>query len=485
MNLGIIRLMLGRLLWIIAGLMVFPLFVALFYQESWHNLLALSGSIVLALLGGLVLRIKMPTNKQMFAREGFILCALSWLALSIFGALPFYFSGAVPSYVDALFETASGFTTTGASVLTNVEALPKSMAFWRSFTHLIGGMGVLVFILAILPANERHSSSIYLMKAEVPGPTFDKLLSKIKDTSRILYQIYLAMTMVLILLLMAGGMSLFDACIHAFGTAGTGGFSNYAAGVGSFHSPYIEYVLGVGMLLFGINFNLYYLLLLKQFKSVFKDEELRWFLSIVGIAMLLISGSLWSSYTDHWRMFRDVFFTVSSVISTTGFATVNFGAWPLFAQVILLGLMFFGSCAGSTAGGLKISRVALIFKSFSAEIKSTLNPNRIVRLKFNAKPVPAETVHGIHSYFVLYIIIFAAAVLLVSPYCNSLLTAVSSVAATLNNIGPGLDAVGPSANFAFFPTWPKLLLTLTMIIGRLEILPVILLFSPRAWKKGC
>lgn len=485
MNYGMIRFIMGRFFIILGGLLLIPLLVSFYYEEPWPIHLSFFGVAVFCFLAGLLLSFRAPRKKRVFAREGFVLCSLVWIALSLFGSLPFVFSGYIPRLVDAFFETASGFTTTGASILTNVEALPQSLLFWRSFSHLVGGMGVLVFVLALLPSTESDSSSVYILKAEVPGPTFGKLVSKVKDLSRILYIIYLSMTVVLILALLICGMPLFDSCIHAFGAAGTGGFSSKAASVGYYHSASVDWVLGVGMIVFGVNFNLYYLLLLKQFKAVFQDEELKWYLGIITGACVLLGINLWSQYSgQHGLMVRDIFFTVSSIITTTGYATADFDKWPLFSRAILLGLMFCGACAGSTAGGLKVSRVAILIKNVRGELSRALNPNRVVTVRFNRKPILTETRKGVLNYFAFYVLVYAIAVLAITPSAKNFLSAVSAVAATFNNIGPGFDMVGPTQSYASLSDFAKWVLSLVMIMGRLEILPVFLLFSPRTWRRG-
>ncbi|NMA24333.1 MAG: TrkH family potassium uptake protein, partial [Clostridiales bacterium] len=361
MNKGIVRFVLGRIMLVEAGLLLFPLIVGLIYGEGFRTVGGFLITIGILIALGLSIGLKSPKSTRFYTKEGLVIAGLSWFILSVFGCLPFLISGEVTSFADALFETASGFTTTGSSILTDVEAMSRSLLFWRSFTHLIGGMGVIVLALAVLPATS--SESVHIMKAEVPGPTFGKLVSKLKDTARILYIIYLSMTAVLIVLLVLGGMDLFDAALHAFGAAGTGGFGIKASGVLYYNSAYIETVLGIAMLAFGVNFYVYYLILIRQAKRALRNEELRWYLAIVIGAVVLICLDLSKRYGDVPRMIRDVFFTVSSVITTTGYTTADFGSWPLPSQCILLLLMFFGACAGSTGGGLKISRVAILVKT--------------------------------------------------------------------------------------------------------------------------
>jgi trk system potassium uptake protein TrkH len=378
------------------------------------------------------------------------------------------------------FETVSGFTTTGSTILTNVEAMSHSMLFWRSFTHLIGGMGVLVLALAFLPAS---SETVHIMRAEVPGPTFGKLVSKIRDTARILYIIYLSMTAVLIVLLMFGGMDWFDACIHAFGTAGTGGFSSRTASVLAYNSAYIEVVLALAMLAFGVNFALYHLILIRQAKRALKNEELRWYLLIILAAVVIISLNIGSRYTSVLVLLKDVFFTVSSVITTTGYSTVDFGSWPVLSHVVLMLLMFIGACAGSTGGGLKISRIAILIKAAVADLRRSKDPNLVVGVKFEKQPLKDGAIRSVSRYFVIYVIVFIILLLLVCIDKTDFLTAFSAVTATINNIGPGLGAVGPTYSFAEFSSFTKIVLSISMIAGRLELYPVLILFLPSTWRK--
>ncbi len=481
MNKGIVRYVLGRMLLVEAGLMTVPLVVGLFYQESLKSVGSFIIVIALLMITGLATGIKEPKNTRLFTKEGLVIAALSWFLLSFFGGLPFVFSGEIPSLVDAFFETSSGFTTTGASILTNVEAMCHSMLFWRSFTHLIGGMGVLVFALALLPNT--NPRSVNIMKAEVPGPVFGKLVSKLRDTARILYIIYLAMTATLIILLMFGGMDWFDASLHAFGAAGTGGFGIKSTSVAFYNSAYIDYVLGVAMIAFGVNFNLYYFILARQAKKALKNEELRWYLAIVLIAVVLICINLSGQYDSVSRMIRDVFFTVSSVQTTTGYSTVDFGSWPVFSHAVLLLLMFFGACAGSTAGGLKISRVGVLIKTAFAEIRKSKEPNQVVCVKYDGNILDKSALSSIARYFVIYIGVFFGLVLLLCLDAPDFLTAFSAVAATYNNIGPGLGMVGPTFSYAGLPAFSKILLSVGMIAGRLELYPVLVLFMPSTWRK--
>lgn len=476
-----VKYTIGRLLQVEAILLVAPLAVSIIYQEEWKYSFSFLSISLLLLTIGYLLSNKKPIKKNMFAKEGFIIVSLSWILLSFFGSLPFVINGDIPRLIDAFFETSSGFTTTGSSILTDVEVLAQSSLFWRSFTHLIGGMGILVFALAILPQIE--SESVHIMKAEVPGPVFGKLVSKLSSSARILYKIYLILTAVVVILLLFGGMNLFDALLHAFGAAGTGGFGIKNGSIAPYDSAYIDYVLSFSMLVFGVNFNLFYLVLIGQMKVVFKSEELRWYIGMVLAAVTLICLNLFSHYDSFWRMLRDVFFSVSSIITTTGFSTADFGSWPVFSQTVLLILMFFGASAGSTAGGLKISRVAILWKTAVSEFKRNANPNRIVTIKYEGKPLDKEVKHSVTNYFVIYMIIFFALLLLISFDAPDFTSAFSAVAATFNNIGPGLGTVGPLASYAHVSDFSKLILSFAMIAGRLEIFPILILFNRNTWRK--
>lgn len=481
MNYGYVRVILGRILLLEASLMIPSLLLSLYFREPGHVQIALGVSMAVTFSLGILMSLRPPMKTSFYAREGFVIVSMTWIMLSLFGALPFFLSGAIPSPIDAFFETASGFSTTGASILTNIEAVPLSLLFWRSLTHLVGGMGVLVFVLAIMPRVE--SEAVHIMKAEVPGPVFGKLMARVSNSARILYLIYLGMTAVLVVLLLAGGMPLLDSFIHAFGAAGTGGFSLKNTSIGHYDSAYIEMVLAVAMILFGVNFNLYYLVLVRQVKTALKNEELHWYLGIVAASLIVIAISVRALYDSTGQLLRDVFFTVSSIITTTGYTTVDFDRWPLIAHVILLMLMFSGAMSGSTGGGLKITRVALLVKTGLQEIRHTISPNRREPLKFSGKTMDHQLQRSINTYFMAYTLFFGASLLIISTQAPDFTTAFSAVAATINNIGPGLATVGPTGNYAGFSNVSKLVLTFTMIAGRLEILPVLVLFSPRTWSK--
>lgn len=486
MNISMIRVMLGRMIWLESILLIIPLFVGLFMGDPARVYLSYAATALIGFGIGVLLTRRPPKETRFHVKEGFVITSLSWIILSLLGGLPLSLSGDFPSFIDGFFEISSGFTTTGASVATDVEALSYATLFWRSFTHLIGGMGILVFILALLPKIQ--NDQVHVMKAEVPGPTFSKVVAKLGSSARILYLIYLGMTLVMFLVLVFLGMPVFDALLHAFGTAGTGGFGIKANSVGYYSSPAIHYAIAIGMILFGVNFNLYYLILLRKFKRVFKSEELRWYLSFIAVATIFITIQL-SVFFDPAKnnleeTFRHSFFTVASIITTTGFTTANFDAWPLFNHIILLLLMFVGACAGSTGGGLKVSRVAIAIKSAFAEFRRTREPRRITHIKFEGEPVSGNQLRSILSYIAMYICVFTIILLVISLDGNDFATAFSAVASTINNIGPGLSVVGPMSSFAGFSPFSKIILSFAMIIGRLELWPILILFSASTWKKA-
>ena len=468
----------GRILLTEAALLVLPAVTALAYGESLRPFL-LTALLLVAV--GLIMGRKKPIRTALYARDGFAVVALAWLLMSAFGALPFVISGDIPFYVDAFFETVSGFTTTGASILTEIEPLHRGILFWRSFTHWVGGMGVLVFVMAILPMTDGHG--MHLMRAEVPGPSVGKLVSRMSDTAKILYGIYLVLTVIEIVLLMAGGMPLFDSCIHAFGSAGTGGFSNRNLSVGAYDNAYFDVVIGVFMLLFGVNFNLYYFLLIKRFKDVFHSEELRAYLGIVAAAVIAIAVDILHIYGSVGKSLRYAFFQVSSIITTTGFATADFNTWPTFSKGILVVLMFVGACAGSTGGGVKVARVVILVKSSLADMRKMLHPNAIATVRFEGKPLTERSVRGVHVFISVYVLVFAVSFLLLTLEGFDLVTTFTALAACINNIGPGLEVVGPMGNYAQFSLWAKLLLSFNMLVGRLEIFPMLLLCAPSIWKR--
>ena len=475
-----IGFVIGRILLTEAALLMLPMAVAAAYGEA--VLPFLIPALLLAVIG-LALGLKAPKRSSLYARDGFAVVALAWVLMSAFGAMPFVISGDIPHFVDAFFETVSGFTTTGASILTEIEPLHRGILFWRSFTHWVGGMGVLVFVMAILPMSAGDGHGMHLMRAEVPGPSVGKLVSRMSDTAKILYGIYLVLTVIEIILLMVGGMPLFDSCIHAFGSAGTGGFSNRNLSVGAYDNAYFDVVIGVFMLLFGVNFNLYYFLLIKRFKDVFHSEELRAYLGIVAAAVIAIAVDILHIYGSVGKSLRYAFFQVSSIITTTGFATADFNTWPTFSKGILVVLMFIGACAGSTGGGVKVARVVILVKSSLADMRKMLHPNAIATVRFEGKPLTERSVRGVHVFISVYVLVFAVSFLLLTLEGFDLVTTFTALAACINNIGPGLEVVGPMGNYAQFSPWAKLLLSFNMLVGRLEIFPMLLLCAPSIWKR--
>ena len=473
-----IAYIIGRILLTEAALLVLPLLVTFLYGESPVPFLI--PILLLALCGG-AMGWKKPKSTALYARDGLAVVALAWICMSLFGALPFVLSGDIPNYVDAFFETVSGFTTTGSSILTEIEPLSRGGLFWRSFTHWVGGMGVLVFVMAILPMNDGHG--MHLMRAEVPGPTVGKLVSRMSDTAKILYSIYLVMTVVEIVLLLVGGMPLYDAAIHAFGTAGTGGFSCRNLSVGAYDSVYFDVVIGVFMLLFGVNFNLYYFLLIRRFRDVLHSEELRAYLLIVAASVLAIAVNISHLYQSFAASLRYAFFQVSSIITTTGYATADFNAWPAFSKAILVILMFVGACAGSTGGGMKVARIVILAKTSVCDMRKMLHPNAVATVRFEGKPIGEKNIRSVHLFLTVYLIVFTISCLLLSLEEMDLVTTFTAVAACMNNIGPGLEVVGPMGNFAAFSPWAKVLLSFDMLVGRLEIFPMLLLFAPSIWKR--
>ena len=477
MNIRMIAQILGKVLCTIAVLLLLPAVVALLYGESpFPFLLAV---VICAALGGGLILLK-PTSTKIYAREGFVCVGLSWVGISLLGALPFVLNGDIPNYIDAVFETASGFTTTGASILTDVEVLSRSGLFWRSFTHWIGGMGVLVFIMAVLPMS--GSRSMHIMRAEVPGPTVGKLVPSARKTAGILYLIYIILTLTEVIFLLFGGMDLYDALIHSFGTAGTGGFSNRAASIG-YYNAYIQVVITVFMFLFGVNFNLYYLVLLGKVKEAVKSEELHWFIGISAVSIILITLNILPLYQHLGESLRLSAFQVGSIISTTGYATADFNQWPEFSKWILVMLMLCGSCAGSTCGGMKISRIVLLFKGIRQELWRQQHPHGVSVVRLEGKPVAETTLHTTLVFAACYIGILFFGTLLLSLDGFDFTTNFTGTLACISNIGPGLNVVGPAGNYALFSPLNKLLLTFIMLLGRLEIFPLLLLFSPSVWRK--
>ncbi len=435
-----------------------------------------------ALTGSLMSYLLKPQREDLTAKDGMAVAGLSWVILSFFGALPMVFSGAIPHLVDAYFETVSGFTTTGSTILTEIEHLPKGVLFWRSFTHWIGGMGVLVFTLAVLPRLSGRTA--HLARAESPGPTFAKLLPKMGDTAKLLYSLYFILSLTETLLLLLAGMNLYDALIHTFGTAGTGGFSNYNASVGAFQNPLIEWIIGVFMMLFGVNFAVYFHILRKEKDAILQSEELWFYLILIGAATLLMTVTILPRYPGFFTALRTAFFQVTSIASTTGFATADFNLWPLFSRALVVLLMCLGACAGSTAGGFKLSRILLLFKSSYRDLEHTLQPRKVAVVRFEGKPVQESTLAQVGVYLAIWLFLAVTGTLLLCIRQTDFVTAMTAALTCLSNVGPGLNGVGPSENFAFFSPAAKLLLSFLMLAGRLEIYPVLLLFSPNVWRKN-
>ena len=477
MNGAMIVYILGQVLRIEGLLMLPSFFVGLIYGEK-QGMAFLIWGLVCVLIGTLI-TLKKPRNTMLYLKEGCVSTALCWIVLSAFGAVPFVMTGEIPRFLDAMFETVSGFTTTGSSILTDVEAMSHPSLFWRSFTHWIGGMGVLVFLLAVLPMA--GGSQFQLMKAESPGPSVGKLVPKVGATARILYLIYFAMTVVTIVLLLLGGMDPFDAFTISFGTAGTGGFGVRADSCASY-SPYCIWVITVFMLLFGVNFNFYYYLIYKRIRDAFQMEEVRWYFVIVAAAVVVCLVPLLGTF-EPFEAFTHAAFQVSTIITTTGFATVDFDLWHSAAKTVLVLLMFCGACAGSTGGGIKVSRMVVFVKSAVKEVGSYIHPRSVKRVKVEGKPVEPEAIRSINVYLTTYMVIFTASVFLISLEGKDLITTFTAVAATINNIGPGLELVGPTASFAHMSDLSKCVLIFDMLAGRLELFPMLILFYPVIWKQ--
>lgn len=463
----------GRIILIEAALMVLPLLVALYYGDgdAW----AFAVTILAALIPGVLMARVRQSDRRLSSRDGYFIVAATWIIISLIGAMPLYMAGGFRSYWSALFEIASGFSTTGASVLAQPELLGHGVLFWRSFTHWIGGMGVLVFVMMVMPME--NDNSMHLVRAEVPGPTAGKLVPRMRTTSMILYGIYAAMTMILLVLLLLLGMPLFDSFCMAFGTAGTGGFAVSSAGVAGYHSAYIEILLGIFMLLFGVNFSVYHLLLLGKVKDALKSEEVKAYLGIVITATVLISINTFSLVTGLGTTVRNAFFQVASIITTSGFATVDFNFWPEFSKHTLVLLMIIGACAGSTGGGFKISRLIILLKAMMAEVRHIITPKAINSVRIDGKPIDKETLNSTRIYAAAYLILICLFTWILSLDGKDLTTNVTAVLSCFNNIGPGLGGVGPMNNFGIYSDWAQVLLSLCMLTGRLEIFPMLLLFG--------
>ena len=477
MNYKMIIYILGWIL-IFEGLfMTVPAVTAIVYGETalWYFL----ATALFCAAIGLLMKRKKPANTTLYTRDGFIIVAMSWVVLSIFGAMPFFLSGEIPNFIDALFEAVSGFTTSGGSILPDIEALSRSMLMWRSFMHWVGGMGVLVFVMAFLPLS--GGQNMTMMKAESTGPNVSKIVPRVKTTAFILYSIYFVLTLVEFVLLLFGGMTVFEALNTSFSTAGTGGFGFLNSSMGSF-SPYIQVVVMVFMLLSSVNFSCYYLILLGKFREAFTSEVKAFFI-IVSSAIVIITIDICDMFESVWEALLHSSFTVSSIISTTGFATVNYDLWPELSKSVLVLLMFIGACAGSTGGGIKVSRFLILFKSLAKELELLVHPHMVKKIKIDSHTVDHDTVRSVNVYMVSYVVVFAASVILISFNEYDFTTNVTAVTASLNNIGPGLNLVGPTCNFGFFSGFSKLVLIFDMLAGRLELFPMLLLFKPSVWKK--
>ena len=472
--------LIGKVLLVEAALMLVPLAVSLILGGGDAMSMLISMLVTAVVGGGMAL---IPTqNDNLRAREGFAVVSFSWLLVSFFGALPFWIHGCIPSLLDAFFETVSGFTTTGATILTDVESLPKGLLFWRSFTHWVGGMGVLVLSLALLP--KMGTRSIYLMRAESPGPSVDKLVPRVGNNAKILYQLYVWLSVLMLIALLCTGMNLYDALIHVFGAAGTGGFSNYNASVGAFNSAAVEIIIGVFMALFGVNFSMYYYMLRRNWRVCASNSELRTYVGLVLGASVLIALNIMPQYGGKFfTSLRYSFFQVSSVMTTTGYATADFDVWPQFSRTLLVGLMLVGACAGSTGGGIKVIRVQLLAKGMIREIRRTIHPRSVNTVRLDGRTVDDGMISGVLSFFFAYMSVLVAATLIISLDGFSFETNLTAVIATLSNIGPGLGMVGPTGNFSAFSDLSKVVLSLCMLIGRLEIFPMLMLLAPSAWRK--
>ena len=479
MNVSIIRRILGYVLILEAVLLILPCLVALYYGEGEVEPFVITSLICLAI--GAAMGLKRPKDNVFYLKEGCVATALSWVFLSLFGCLPFVMSGAIPNFTDALFETVSGFTTTGASILNEVESLPKSVLFWRSFTHWIGGMGILVFLLAIVPLSGGTGSNINLMKAESPGPSVGKLRPKMRTTASYLYAIYVAITALEIIMLVAGKMPLFDAVTTAFGTAGTGGFGIKNDSMASY-SPYIQWVVTVFMIAFGVNFNAYFLLIFGQFKRALSIDEIRWYAVLIFSSICILFAATYKTFYSGWEAVRHSAFQVASIITTTGFSTADFDMWHGASKTVLVLLMFVGACAGSTGGGIKVSRFVVAGKGVLREIRSYVHPKSVENMKMDGKVLDKSVIKATNIYLITFMFVFVTSMFFVSLEGHDLLTNFTSVAATINNIGPGLEMVGPTKNFGFFSAFSKYVFIFDMLAGRLELFPMLLVLNPVLWK---
>ena len=479
MNYGMIIYMLGWICYFEAMFMSLPLIVSVIYREKAG--FAYLGVMALCVLIGFLAMRRKPASKKIYGRDGLVIVAMSWIILSIFGAMPFVISGDIPSFVDALFETISGFTTTGSSILTDVEALSHTNLFWRSFTHWIGGMGILVFILAILPMKA-GAAGMHIMRAESPGPSVSKLVPRIRTTAMILYGIYFAMTVIQIILQLLAGTPVFDAITLSFGAAGTGGFAIKNDGLASY-TTLQQGLFTIFMILFGVNFNVYYLILRKKTRQALGSSELLGYLGIIAASTLIITISIIPMYPSVFQAFHQAFFQVGSIITTTGYATTDFNVWPPIARTVLVIIMFIGACAGSTGGGIKVSRIILLLKGIKKEIGMIVHPRSVKKVNMDGHVVEHEVIRSVNAFIAIYVVIFVFSLLIISLDEKDLVTNFTAIAATLNNIGPGLEIVGPTGNFSSFTNLSKCVMMFDMLAGRLELLPMLILFVPSTWKK--
>lgn len=479
MNYRLILKTLGYVMIAEAFLMLLPLIVCLLYGEDPTSFSTVI--IPLAAIGMLLMLVKVKSRTS-FASEGILIVAISWILMSAFGAIPFVLDGAIPSYIDALFETVSGFSTTGATILANVEALPLGLLFWRSFTHWIGGMGVLVFILAVF--RQQNARSIHVLRAEMPGPSVKRFFPQAKNTARALYLVYILLTLIEVIFLLCGGLSLYDSLVTSFATAGTGGFSVKNASIAAYGSSYVNYVVASFMLLFGLNFNVYFFLIMRSLKQIFKIDEVRIYLGVIAVTTGIICANIYGLFGNFADAFEQAFFQVSSIITTTGFATTDFNLWPTLSKCVLFLLMLVGACGGSTGGGIKVSRIVIIVKKLNNEIKKMTHPKMIRTIKMDGGRVESETVSDVCLFFIAYIGLSILAILLVSIDGFDLETTISSVFACIGNVGPGFGLVGPSGNFAAFSDLSKIVLSFAMLLGRLEIFPILILLFPSLYKKS-
>lgn len=479
MNYRMISYSIGRILVVISVTMLIPLIISVCCNEGITEAYLIP--IAISLVIGLFTSVKPPKNKSFYGRDGMLIVGLGWIIISLIGCLPFYISGQIPGFADCFFEMVSGLTTTGSSILTDVESLDKSLLFWRSFSHWLGGMGVLAFAMAIFSSKDTRTT--HVMRAEMPGPVVGKLASRWQFSLRILYVIYILLAVIEFVLLLFGGMSVFDSLLHTFGTAGTGGFGIKSTSVAYYNSPYIDYVISVFMMLFGLNFNIYFLMFTRKFTTIRNNDEVKWYIAIMLGSAIIIALNIMHIYNGFGSAFRYSFFQVSSIMTTTGYATADFLDWPMLSQIILLMLMFIGGCAGSTSGGLKVTRFMILAKTAIHSVKRAISPRSVFSVKADGKTVEDSVVNGVIGYFVVYMLFGAIAILIISLDNKDFVTTVTSVVTAMNNIGPGFGEIGPSGSFADFSSLSKVVLSVSMLAGRLEFYPILMMFSPYAWKR--